>query len=111
MKRVVYSIGIDSFWGISEQKISAASTQTDVAITIKEAPPVVPDANQVIPGSLSQASIRCHPQTTNIQYSHYPKTNEEFSPWWWQPVGILLCLLVVIRYLFYKHKTGRRQLL
>lgn len=114
MKRVVYSllfiIGIGSFEGISGQKVAVASTQTNVAITINEAPPVVPNVNQVIPSSLSPASIRGHPQTTNTQYSHYPKTNGKLSPWW-QPVGIVLCLLVGIRYLFYKQKTERRHLL
>ncbi|MGK0607365.1 hypothetical protein, partial [Enterococcus gilvus] len=86
--------------------------QTDVVITIKEAPPVVPNANQVIPDVLSPASIRGHPQTTtNARYSRYPQTNDSLSSWWWHPVGILLYLLVATRYLFYKQKTERRHLL
>ncbi|EKB7628477.1 hypothetical protein OPL79_002114 [Enterococcus faecalis] len=102
MKRVVYRllviIGIGSFWVLSGQKVMAVATQTDVAITIKEAPP--------------SPSIRGHPQTTtNARYSRYPQTNDSLSSWWWQPVGVLLCLLVGTRYLFYKQKMERRQLL
>ncbi|WP_429976084.1 hypothetical protein [Enterococcus sp. DIV0086] len=114
MKHLIYGfsliIGLGIFGGYFDQKeVFAAPSQTEVAIKIKEAPPVVPNANQLIPIDISDTSIRGNPDSNKgMGYSKYPQTNEEQSSWWMVPLGTLLCLITLLLFHYDKNKTERR---
>ncbi|WP_429976167.1 hypothetical protein [Enterococcus sp. DIV0086] len=114
MKRLVCSflliLGVGCLFGISAQQVTAAMpSQTDVVVTIKEAPPVVPNANQMVRGGESPSSIRGHTESIKDKaYSQYPRTNEEQTSRWSVPLGALLCLAALLLFHYDKNKMERR---
>ncbi|WP_429976237.1 LPXTG cell wall anchor domain-containing protein [Enterococcus sp. DIV0086] len=112
MKHLIYGfsliIGLGLFGGYFDQKeVFAAPSQTEVAIKIKEAPPVVPNANQLIPIDISDTSIRGDPDSNKgMGYSKYPQTNEDRSPWWVIPLGMLISIGTLLFFIIKKKKRG-----
>lgn len=95
--------------GEANVKAETTSSQTEIMITIKDAPPVVPTPNQIIPSTSTtppSPPIRGEPPQGLL-----PRTNDQDSPIWeagLSLIGLLLASLLLKHNLLKKKKEMKK---